>query len=275
MEPVKLSLKELHEFYYGAQDKYEHFKLGNCPFKAGTLIETKTVTFHGLKEGQRSTHCIPSSKSKEPRGVTNFSISPSSALETLEFQVGGQRFEKHNLFRELNSDVKIHLLNDNYIFPILEYHDVNIIFEVNCDVSIRLSYDIVELVNFDKSKPYELMTIQEQFTGDEKFNDTLVNKISLNYNHPILRLYAFLPDDVEDARLFLNRLDHNLVLTRKDNYYFIDFGEETSINFSRIDSIKLQVTTKTPHPEFKARVYAINKHLIRIMSGMAGLAFSK
>lgn len=275
-------LEYLHEFFYGPQDEYDKLRVSNTPFKREKLLETKTVTFtktFDKLKSPRTYHDLYNCKSFNSddvrKGVTNFKISPSSAIDSLEFIVGGQLFEKHQLFRELNTDPKIFMISGNNVFPILQFHKLTINFETNCDTPITVSYDIVELVDYDGKKCSDWMTMQEQFTGTEELKDSLVNKIRIHFNHPIIRLYAFLPDDVEDARVLLNSQDHNLLLTPKDNYYTIEFGEETSINFSRIDSVEIQVTTKTPHPHFKSRVYGINKCIIRVMSEMAGSAFSK
>jgi len=264
------SVKELHEKFYGNQDKYMNLKLDSCPFKSIKIKETKKFTIEA-KSDKRIIHNI-SDNLVINDGITNFKISPSTALIYIDFNVGGQHFERNYLFNELNNEAKIYLLSNKSIFPILKYFNLNIFFETKVDTTIIISYDVLELQQFN-NEVYEWHTIQEQFTDAQEFNDYLINRIQLSFNHPIIRLYAFLPHDVEDARVLLNDYDHNLVLTSKDNYYTIEFGDETSINFSRISNIELQIKTKTSHPNFKPRIYGINKNVVRIMAGMAKMAF--
>jgi len=47
-----------------------------------------------------------------------------------------------------------------------------------------------------------------------------------------------------------------------------------TLNMSRIDSAVLNLTTVTPAPAAKIKVFAVNYNVLRIMSGMGGLAYS-
>jgi hypothetical protein len=265
-----LTLNELHELYYGTQDEAFKDVPVMSPFKSKKVLETRTHTFYCDPKERKLVKIRYSFKNQ---GVTNFKITPASSLNYVELEVGGQRFGRCILFTKLHNEVKLDLISDTNVFPILEFHDICIIFETCESASITVSYDIVELETpYDDKTYYSMLIKQEQYTGDELLKDGI---IKLNYNHPIICIYAFLPDDVEDARIILNNTDHNLVLTRKDNYYYYNFGEITTINFSRVDNVKLVVKTTVPHPTFTTDVYAISKQMVMILQNMAGLKFSK
>jgi hypothetical protein len=80
--------------------------------------------------------------------------------------------------------------------------------------------------------------------------------------------------------------DLNVVLTdpkamRRQYIYTYSFAlspEEHqpsgTCNFSRIDNAILQLTYGTTHPSMNLNIYAVNYNVLRIMSGMGGLAYS-
>ena len=45
-------------------------------------------------------------------------------------------------------------------------------------------------------------------------------------------------------------------------------------NFSRIDDVRLEIKTMTSTSATEMHVYAVNYNVLRIMSGMGGLAYS-
>ena len=53
-----------------------------------------------------------------------------------------------------------------------------------------------------------------------------------------------------------------------------DITPSGSCNFSRIDNSQLVLTLDSANKACKATVYAMNYNVVRIMSGMGGLAYS-
>ena len=45
-------------------------------------------------------------------------------------------------------------------------------------------------------------------------------------------------------------------------------------NFSRIDDVRLEIKSLGGGPDFDMHIYAVNYNVLRIMSGMGGLAYS-
>lgn len=149
------------------------------------------------------------------------------------------------------------------------------------------------------SKSHELMVIQNQFTGEESINSGL-NKIRLNFNHPASCIYFWGIEKhlINKITLQLNgqdyivttpqMLDHIAELRgirQTDNatdntmIMFLDSGDIVHpyswINFTAIDNATLSFDIKDIEITKDIRIVALNNQPIRIMSGMAGLAFSK
>jgi hypothetical protein len=154
---------------------------------------------------------------------------------------------------------------------------------------------------------HEYLIEQLQFTGEESVSAGS-NKIKLNFNHPVKELVWVMQEDTGafsefgtanltvDAKLQLNGHDRFAVRSGKyfnlvqpfqhhenipsnagiNVYSFALKPEEHqpsgTLNFSRIDSAVLNVTAATDAK--KIRVYAVNYNVLRVMSGMGGLAYS-
>jgi hypothetical protein len=279
------TLKQLHDTFYGPQDKYDAEALAkmNKPRFDLNVKDTRTFTFYSPPYGSKFVHYISREygyKNKEGKtpysqyaceAYTNFRITPSSAISDISLEVGGQRFERPSLYKFLNKDIEFSEMSNGNALPALANSSNKIIFETNCECQVTISYDVISYLNPDETT--EVMIHSEQFTGTKTINSKN-SKIKLNYNHPITEIYAFLPPNTIDARILLNDEDYNLILTKKDNYYHIYFGDETSINFSRVDVAFLKLTLEDD-TEYGVSVVAINKHLIRRMSGMAGMSWTK
>ena len=178
------TLNELHKQYYGTQDKTFKDIPDMSPFKSKKVVETKSFIMD-CEVNKRK--LVKIEYSLENQGITNFKISPSSSLKYLEIEVGGQRFGKYSLFTKLHTDVTPYIISDTNVFPLLKHHDIFIIFETSETCTITVSYDIVELEpSYKKDIQYTVLIKQEQYTGDELFNDDVINSIPLNYNHPII-----------------------------------------------------------------------------------------
>ena len=154
---------------------------------------------------------------------------------------------------------------------------------------------------------HEYLIEQLQFTGEESVVSGS-NKIKLNFNHPVKELVWVMQKDAADfgdfgsanltvdAKLQLNGHDRFAVRSGKyfnlvqpfqhhenipenkgiNVYSFAIKPEEHqpsgTLNFSRIDSAVLNVSAATDAT--KIRVYAVNYNVLRVMSGMGGLAYS-
>jgi hypothetical protein len=144
-----------------------------------------------------------------------------------------------------------------------------------------------------KQMPHEMCTIQNQYTGSETMKYG-INKFRLNFNHPVHTIYfwGFDKNKVRNVTLTLNGikffegsievLEH---LKYNKGYSFepvaIFFSQDDfkdrcggTINFSRIDNAQLIIETDE-EIDTEIQIVALNFQILRIMSGMAGLAYSK
>ena len=160
---------------------------------------------------------------------------------------------------------------------------------------------------------HEYLIEQVQFTGDETISSG-ANKLRLNFNHPVKELvWCVLTSNdttpsinpahggvamngvTTDAKLLLNGHDrfqqrpgsyfhdvqpyqHHTRMPERAGVYSYSFAlkpEEHqpsgTCNFSRIDNATLPLTTGATGV---AKVFAVNYNVLRIMSGMGGLAYS-
>ena len=158
---------------------------------------------------------------------------------------------------------------------------------------------------------HEYLIEQVQFTGDESVTTGTDKKMTLNFNHPCKELVWVLRRDSEElldnsntfstGKLQLNGHDrfaerrmeyfqnvqpykHHTRVARTGNnqnifvYSFALQPEEHqpsgTCNFSRIDNAVLSLTTVTTGGAGVCKVFAVNYNVLRIMSGMGGLAYS-
>ena len=158
---------------------------------------------------------------------------------------------------------------------------------------------------------HEYLIEQVQFTGAETLADsaTANNKVTLNYNHPVKALFWSADQSLGAAKLQLN--GHDRASTQPAKYYQIlqpyesglghskvmdtnrhwnDLGAVSPVymysfalkpaehqpsgtcNFSRIDNAVLNVVGNATAATLN--VFALNYNVLRIMSGMGGLAYS-
>ena len=160
---------------------------------------------------------------------------------------------------------------------------------------------------------HEYLIEQLQFTGDESLSGTN-NKVKLNFNHPVKFLVwvvkasgaaNFVYNDgaspavnnVATSKLQLN--GHDRFSERSGDYFnwvqpYQCFGASPAAginvysfalkpaehqpsgtaNMSRIDNATLNITLRSTLASGTAKVYAVNYNVLRIMSGMGGLAYS-
>jgi hypothetical protein len=148
---------------------------------------------------------------------------------------------------------------------------------------------------------HEYLITQTQFTGEEKAQ----SKIKLNYNHPVKelvwveqsagQLVGEYTTSYDEAHLQLN--GHDRTSARKPSYYQLvqpyqhhervpaggvnvysfalkpeEHQPSGTCNFSRIDSAVLNL--KGVNTDNTVKVYAVSYNVLRVMSGMGGLAYS-
>ena len=176
------------------------------------------------------------------------------------------------------------------------------------DTSLFIDYvylDTDERRRFAQTS-HEYLIEQLQFTGDESITGTN-NKVKLNFNHPVKCLVwavreatsatnkNFTYKQITSAKLQLN--GHDRFAERAGTYFnwvqpYQCFGSSPAAginvysfalkpaehqpsgtaNMSRIDNATLNVTVTATNAVVK--VYAVNYNVLRIMSGMGGLAYS-
>ena len=180
------------------------------------------------------------------------------------------------------------------------------------DTSLYVDYvylDTDERRRFAQTS-HEYLIEQVQYTGDESVSGTN-NKVKLNFNHPVKFLAWVVKEAAADnfvytkggancvtkAKLQLN--GHDRFSERAGEYFnwvqpYQCFGSspDTGINvysfalkpaehqpsgtanMSRIDNATLNLTLVANLTNAVAQVYAVNYNVLRIMSGMGGLAYS-
>jgi hypothetical protein len=153
---------------------------------------------------------------------------------------------------------------------------------------------------------HEYLIEQLQFTGEESVTASTANRVKLNFNHPVKELVWVLSDSANDdfgdfkamtdAKLQLNGHDRfaaragayfstvqpfqhhtNVPIISNINVYSFALRPEEhqpsgTLNMSRIDNATLAVTTASSTN--RIRVYAHSYNVLRVMSGMGGLAYS-
>ena len=203
--------------------------------------------------------------------------------------------------------------NDGLALPLiaLQYHDVRLEFEfntvTNCSISnttLLVNYiylDSEERKRFAQAS-HEYLIEQLQFTGVETVTANASNKVRLNFNHPVKELIwvngdSTVSDDdaITSALLQLNGHDrfsqqngrlfdsvqphtHHTNSKAGINVYSFALNPEEhqpsgTCNFSRIDNATLTVTTAAG-ASTSLYVYGVNYNVLRIMSGMGGVAYS-
>jgi len=150
---------------------------------------------------------------------------------------------------------------------------------------------------------HEYLIEQLQFTGDESLKAG-TEKVRMNFNHPVKELVwcmhssdakpGVFDKETTKARILLNGHDrmaeregsyfnlvqpyqHHTRMPEKNVYCYSfalkpeDHQPSGTCNFSRIDNATLSLSVAT---DCTAKVFAVNYNVLRIMSGMGGLAYS-
>ena len=201
--------------------------------------------------------------------------------------------------------LQYHEVKFNIEFAALADCSTNIASASLGDTSLFIDYvylDTDERRRFAQTS-HEYLIEQLQFTGDESITGTN-NKVKLNFNHPVKCLVwavkaaasaNFAYTDITSAKLQLN--GHDRFAERAGSYFnwvqpYQCFGSSPAAginvysfalkpaehqpsgtaNMSRIDNATLNITVTATDAVVK--VFAVNYNVLRIMSGMGGLAYS-
>jgi len=180
----------------------------------------------------------------------------------------------------------------------------------NSDFEAQLFVDYIYLDTEERRRfaqmSHEYLIDQLQFTGTESISDQNTT-VRLNFNHPVKELIwtfhdqdktamDYSSDALVNGRIQLNGHDrmssrpgtyfsrvqpyyHHTRCPAKDIYCYSfalrpeEHQPSGSCNFSRIDNASLRIETTVGSRNIN--VYAINYNVLRIVSGMGGLAYSK
>ena len=176
------------------------------------------------------------------------------------------------------------------------------------DTSLYVDYvylDTDERRRFAQTS-HEYLIEQLQYTGSESLSGTN-HKVKLNFNHPVKELVWVVTAEgetdelnfaaISTAKLQLNGHDrfseregsyfssvqpyqhHTHGSIRAINVYSFALKPEEhqpsgTANMSRIDNATLSLTTESLGTNASVKVFAVNYNVLRIMSGMGGLAYS-
>lgn len=195
---------------------------------------------------------------------------------------------------------------DHILLPLnsLKYHSVKINIKLKnefvknnhgCKIQIwGYKYYLAEKQRIETEQlEHNMITLQNQYTGLEEMKKGR-NVFRLNFNQPVCLIYfwGFNKDKIRNIRLLLNEHDYfsgtvNILehLKHKKGYTFDpvaiffshdDFTNRTqgTINFSRINNATLIIESDQEEP-CNVKIVGINTNLLRIVSGMSGLAYSK
>ena len=190
----------------------------------------------------------------------------------------------------------------------LQYHEVklNVTLGASATAGTKLWVDYIYLDTEERKRfaqmSHEYLIDQLQFPGAETVSGSSA-KARLNFNHPVKELVWVTGTSatnrvqgITNAKLMLNGHDrfasrvgeyfsevqpfyHHTKATPKADVYVYSFAlrpEEHqpsgTCNFSRIDNATLSVSLKNSATSL--RVYAVNYNVLRVVSGMGGLAYS-
>jgi hypothetical protein len=270
-----LNLEELHAKYFGIQDKYDDAYISSfAPIQHDNIVkETRTFTFVAPPNGAKFRHTMSTDNAHE--AYKNINITPSSAISKIKLEIGGQTIENLNLYRFLNKDIEFYQASNGRAIPTNRFHNSVIEFETNKECCVTLSYDVVTLLYKEKEYEDRIAPIYcEQLCGPKTIN-CQNSSIKLGFTNPVVAIYAFLPETTVDARVLLDGVDHNLALTKKDNYHLIEFGDENSINFSKIKNAELQIKLpKTNYEHNDINIVGISKSILYAYgNGMGGISY--
>jgi hypothetical protein len=275
----------LHKQTYGAQDKHiEDYFQNNKYIFDGEFISMETFKFTSNKDLNKPTKIKINDYYSHMMdyGYSNIQLSDKycSMIEKINIELGGQQINR--IYPSKTGATRILEFTDtNTILPALCYHELSIVIYFKYDGTVELTVDKIKITNPLKNNSTEVMLKQTQCwnTQEIEITNNEINKINLNFNHPVKKITIIAEDDVEYNTILIFDLpkiessenaDYEYKAVSYEKKCVYEFEE--TINFSRINEVYLLVETSKPT---KIHIFADTLHILRIMNGMAGLAFSK
>jgi hypothetical protein len=243
-------LKSICEDIVGSQDD-SLLKLNGKRCVSLSTLESKQFNLSG-----KTKHIV---ELKKDTGITNFTI--DGDWEYVEFMVGGQKFDK---LYKTSQENTFEFLNNGYCFPYTLNHNLVLWIYGN---EYNINYDICSV----DPEINEFLIKNTQYRGP---NDLIIgdNNLKLAYNHPIEKLTAFTDKKVNSLEF---------ILFGKYKFPFTQLSElkweltfEKTLNFSRLEYHDVVITCNSSEDN-KINIFATSHHIVRILSGMAGLSFTK
>lgn len=273
-------LQEIHEKYYGAQDKAIDAILSLKPDTL-EIDETRTPITKIITLDKNCIDLWPDGREAGKRyAITNIKVINYHDIEigdAFELQIGGQRF--HKMFIICKEDIQPDLFSFFHyqdLIPGLIYHNLRINYNNYNDdkkKEFRIEYTLVPIKEFREG--FNQIVLNTQFTG----LDTC-NPVRLQFNHPVYELNVYTEKEVLEGYLDIDGV-YKLPLTKvSENHWRITFQElvenrflenRTTLNFTRIYDSYIGFSE---NPD-GISVVANTIHVYRIYNDMAGLAFTK
>lgn len=194
----------------------------------------------------------------ESKGIANFRIEGN--WDAVSICVGGQQLDK--IYSLMNNTNSFDLLDGGKCMPFLKKHPISL--TIVSSGKYKVSYDIVELA--DPAPEYEYVFTAHQYCGPE----TDCEQVKLQFNHVVTKLCVKPDRSVGSVELFMH--DEKVCdLVKVDGAIWLyEFPKELCINMSRLDMLNIRFDVSV-----NCDTWVESKQLLRVMSGMAGAAFSK
>jgi len=284
-----IKTEHLHKQTYGAQDKHieDYFQNSKYIFE-GEFISMETFKFTSNKDLNKPTKIKINDYYSHimDYGYSNIQLVDKYCymIEKINIELGGQPINRIYPSKTGATHI-LEFADTNTILPSLYFHELSIVIYFKYEGVVELTVDKMKITNPIKNKSAEVMLKQTQcwdtqeieITNNETNNE--INKINLNFNHPVKKITIIAEDDVEYNITLIFDLpkiessenaDYEYKAVSYEKKCVYEFEE--TINFSRINKVYLLVETSKPT---KIHIFADTLHILRIMNGMAGLSFSK
>lgn len=174
------------------------------------------------------------------------------------------------------------------------YHEVRVNFEHTKEIRYLINSCLLNTPVHNLQLGWKITPVAHEHIQTEMH----MNKIRLNFNHISVGLIIVvidscgqrrgdlidfvslkchgsfsIPELKVDAELCCdNTKDSNLNVSLKKPYYFFQLNGK--INFSRIDSISLNLECKSKESNVNIHIFNVHENLARMMGGMMGLAYA-
>lgn len=281
-----LNTTELHKISYGMQDYHieNYFPQKKYIFE-GELIETVKYTINPEHDITIPTKIkLTDLYSRDDNGCKraysrNYGFANIQLLdkycdmvEKIHIEIGGMRINR--ILPYINGSTRVFEFADtNMILPALYEFEIEICVYFKQVGTVELSVDKMRITNKNKyNDMVEVMIKQTQYTEEEISEDK--NTIKLYFNHPVKKVTVISENDIEYNSMLCFDISEN----KKFKYNASSFEKkcifefEETINFSRLNTAYLIINTIQPT---KIHVFADTLHIMNILYGMIGMAFSK